>query len=281
MVKNDEVLLLGTVHADLWGFGRLEAALDLVEPAMIAVETNEQRARFYEGRFDYDAPALYAAAPSAYLGLLQRFVSDRRLFDEHRARYRAAGLEWTERQVAAMDVGGALLAACYGFELKVVMKYVERHPAAERHMIDLPEENADAIRLSRGVEDGRPSARNLAFFAAHRDELDRGLAGYLSLVTSLQDAYYADAGGALRAMYARNVAAWDRLPRHDHYRRAMFDPRREPYMADRIRALRRRHPGRPFVAVLGATHCHGVADLLDDCPHSTLSLAELPLQRAA
>jgi hypothetical protein len=277
----EDVLLVGTVHADLWGFGRLQTALELIEPGVVAVETNVQRAALYQGRFEYNALALYREAQAKYMRILDLFLSDADVFEKRRERYAEAGVEWNERQVAAMEAGAVLLCACYGFELKVAVRYVELAPGAELRLIDLPEENVDAIRQSKGVETGRPSPQNLAFFAAHREALDHGLAGFVTVVSALQDAYYADAAGTLRSAYERGVAGWASLPTDDYYRRAMFDPRREPYMADEIRAIRREKSGDRLVVVVGATHLAGLDGLLADCPHALLALSEVTLSQAA
>lgn len=275
------VALLGTVHADLWGFERLEAALESIRPRVIALETNPQRAALYGGRFDYDGPALHASAQATYARLLEAFQSDPESFRSRRARYRMAGVEWNERQVAAIEAGAVLLAGCYGFELKVAAKYVERHPRTGLRLIDLPEENVDAIRRSRGGETWRPSPAVLRLFAAYRDALDRGLAGYVVAQAELQDAYYADAGGALRRIYEQNVAGWATLPADDFYRRAMFDPRREPYMAEQLRRLHRETAGGSILAIVGATHVEGLGRLLSDLPLESGDLAGVPLRKAA
>ncbi len=111
--------------------------------------------------------------------------------------------------------------------------------------------------------------------------LDHGLAGYVAVLSELQQAYYTDAGTTLRRSYERNVAAWASLPPDDFYRRAMFDPRREPHMAEQLRCLRTEMTGARIVAIVGATHQHGLAALLADCPHESMSLSEVQLGKAA
>ncbi len=280
-MQEAELLLLGTVHADLWGFARLEAVLEVVRPDVIAVETNEQRAALYEGRFDYDVAAIYRDAQAKYERLLEVFLSNRDLFRKRRRPFVAVGLDWSERRLAAIEAGAALLTACYGFELKVAAKYVERTPGTALRLIDLAEENVDAIRQSKGAHAAWPSPSVLRLYRDQQHMLDHGLAGYVAVLSELQQAYYTDAGTTLRRSYERNVAGWAALPPEDFYRRAMFDPRREPHMAGQLRGLRAEMAGGRIVAIVGATHRYGLAALLADCPHESMSLSEVELGKAA
>lgn len=266
-------VLVGTVHADLDGFRRLETVLAGVEPRVVAVETNARRAALYAGRFEYDALGIYREAHRRYLAILDDYVAHPSIADRARQRYAAFPAEWTPRQMAAMEAGAFVLASCYGFELKVAVRYVEAHPGTELRYIDLPEEDVDAIQLSKAADAG-PSMAALRFFARNQPTLEHGLPGCLALIHDLQDACYAQADGELRRRYEERVANWERLDPGDHYHRAVFDPRREPHMARQLRDIAREDGQASCLAVVGATHLVGLARLLDGCEHATLPLCD-------
>jgi hypothetical protein len=272
-VKN--VLLVGTVHADLDGFGRLEAVLEASRPRTIAVEMNAQRGKFFEGCGSYDALSTYRDAQRTYERILQLLLSRPAVLEVGRARYAGASVApWTARQIAAVEAGMALLRACHGFEVKVAARYVEQHPGTELHYIDLPEnEVVDAVGASTAFAGGLPAVQ-LNLFADNQALLDHGLLGFVTLLRDLQDVHYAEAGGELRRRYERAVAGWSSLPQHDHFRRAVYHPRREPYMAQQIRLLRRANPSDRCVVIVGATHRYGISSLLGDCEHSSMLLSE-------
>jgi hypothetical protein len=275
-----DVLLVGTVHADLDGFGRLETVLEVMRPRTIAVEMNAQRAKAYEGRFAYDALSSYREAQARYEKILQLLLSRSAVLEAGRARYSGVPIAWNERQIAAMEAGVLLLRACYGFEVKVARRYVDQHPGTALHYIDLPEKQVDEGGRSRATGGGVTPVPALKFFAENQAALDLGLLGFVTLLRELQDRYYAEAGRVLRRRYERNVANWGNLPQHDYSSRAVYDPAREPYMAQQLRSIQRANPGTRCVAIVGATHRYGIARLLADCAPSSMLLSQAELLRA-
>ncbi|HEY3381085.1 MAG TPA: hypothetical protein VGK32_04910 [Vicinamibacterales bacterium] len=275
LVHVNELVLVGTVHADLDGFSRLATVLQALQPSIIAVETSAARAKLFEGQFDFDPDSIYRDAQERYVRTAEKYLADPAAFEAAKQRYAGLPVDWAVKHIAAMEAGAHLLNACYGFELKVAMKYAERHPRTEVCHIDLPEENIDPIRQAISPEAGRPPIQNLRFFAGNQPALDYGLRGFVALLRALQDGYYDESGGVLRERYEENVANWDRFPVNDHYRRAVYDPRREPYMTEQIKVLRHRKPQDRCVAIVGATHLTGISRLLDGYRHSSISLFDV------
>ncbi len=279
LVYVNDLVLVGTLHADLDGFGRLETVLGNLQPSVIAVEMSDARARLLERRYDYDVEDIYRDAVRTYLTLAARYRDDRSAFEAANRRYARPLVNWTAQELAAMDAGAHLLLACTGFEVKVAQAYARRHPRVGVRYIDLPEDHVDPVQLSASPEAGQPTLRNLRYFAANRAGLAHGIRGVVTLLRVLQDTYYDEAGGVFRARYEANVARWHLLDPADYIQRAIYDPRREPYMADRVKGLTHDRGRDRCVVIVGATHLTGLSRLLRGWRHSSLSLFEADVLR--
>ncbi len=278
-VHINDVVLVGTVHADLDGFERLETVLGTLRPRVIAVESSRERAKLFDDRGKYDARSIFHAAHARFIHLLEQFLADPATFDRVKRRYRAVQVNWTMKQLAAIEAGVGLVSACYGFELMVARKYAMMHPGTEIAYIDLPEgrTDVDLIRRGKSAEMASRSTAGLRLLAENQPALEYGLLGFVTLLRRLQDRYYEEAGGVLRRRYEQEVANWDQLPTGDSYRRAVYHPKREPHMAAQIRALSQRAAageGRA-VAIVGATHLTGLSRLLDRKEYSSILLSEV------
>lgn len=280
LVHVRDIALIGTVHADLDGFSRLGAALEVLKPRAVAVEISAARARLFPEQPGFDPLSVYREAHARYVRLAGEYLASPAVFEEAKQRLALPGAKWTVRQVAAMEAGTRLLRSCYGFELRAARDYVARHPGSELVYIDLPEDHVERIQASQPAGGGAGPIRHLAFLAENRSALDQGLVGFLSLVRAMQDTYYDESSRFLRRRYEEEMAAWHHLPGDAYLRRAVYDPAREPHMAEEIRRVRRRVPTGRLVAVVGATHLVGLSQLLQDLPHSSASLLEIDVLRA-
>jgi hypothetical protein len=278
LVYVNDIVLVGTVHADLDGFGRLETVLGNLQPSVIGVELSDARAKLLEGHYEYDVEGIFRRTVAAYLGLVERYHVDPDAFALAKQRYARPSVTWTVRDIAAMDSGAQLLAACCGFEAKVARAYAARHPGVTVRYIDLPEQDID-LRQQTTPAPGCPTLRNLRYFAANRAALAQGLTGVVALLRALQDAYYDEAGGIFRQRYEENVAHWALLDPADVIRRAIYDPRREPHMVEQIKGLRHDRCRDRCVVIVGATHLPGLSRRLRGCRHSSLSLFEVDVLR--
>jgi hypothetical protein len=281
LVHVSGLVLVGTVHADLDGFDRISALLQAFQPDTIAIETSAARAALLGGRFGYDAIDIYRKAHVRYLAGLRRYSEDPAELATARRRLAAVPVDWSPRHIAALEAGARLLADFYGFELKVAHTFAERHPGTSIVYIDLPEEHLDPMQRAVSPESLAPSASNLEFFARNLATLEFGLVGFAALLRDLQDAYYDEASGILRRRYEHQVENWHQIPASDEYRRAMFDPRREPHMAAAIRAVRDAHPRQRCLVIAGATHLVGLSRRLARYRHTSLSLFEVDVLRRA
>ena len=275
---SNDIYLIGTAHQDIDGPERLSYILGKTNPNLILVELSENLDHVFHTICKPIPPLeeIIVQKKKECDDLEKSFLNpNQELKEIQKEVYKMFGQELSPKQIATLGKGGELIASIQGYELIIPKAYVAKNPSASIGYIDIPVENVEELAESYRTTMESEVSSLFQLNEKNKDDflkvLSQGLDAYIANQRKNTQAFYDNLEDVKQFFKQRKD---DNASEENPIIKYVYNPKRDEYMASKIREFYLGNPSQTLLVIAGIGHLLFLEDSLKDLKPEKLTLSD-------